>query len=59
MTPADYEALAKRLERAKKVDTLEERLREFRNAQKPLPADFAKVLNDNLWDLYRSEEKPE
>ena len=34
---------------------LPHRLRMFVAAQKPLPDDMAKVLNDNLWELYEGD----
>lgn len=34
---------------------LPHRLKMFVAAQEPLPAEMAKVLHENLWDLYKSD----
>jgi hypothetical protein len=35
-------------------DKIAEFYKHLLERQEPLPADFAKILNDNLWDLYES-----
>ena len=50
-------ALEDKLAEANRKLEVLNKLKEFINAQKPLPADMAKILYDNLWELYE-ETKP-